>query len=50
MRKARLKKDKETTTAITEPPPESLDEIAASPAPAQPTQHHHGAHDEGICR
>lgn len=48
MRKARLKKDKETTTAITEPPPESLDELAATPAaPAQPTQQHH---DEGICR
>lgn len=50
MRKTRLKKEKETTTAITESIPENFDEMAATPVPAQPTQHHHGAHDEGIFR
>lgn len=56
MRKARMKKDKDaTSTAQTniEPTPESLDELAAATAsppstPSTPTQHHHGAHDEGI--
>lgn len=52
MRKARLKKDKDSpTTASTDSPTENLDELAATPAPpAQTTQHHHGAHDEGIFR
>lgn len=47
MRKARLKKEKETSTqtANTEPSTETADESAPSTAPPTPTQHHH---DEGI--
>ncbi|XP_031616558.1 uncharacterized protein LOC116336680 isoform X3 [Contarinia nasturtii] len=48
MRKARLKKDKETTQATNQPPSDNPDELAAAsatPLPT-PTQHHHGAHDE----
>lgn len=49
MRKARVKKDKETPQAINQPS-DNPDELAAATATPQPTptQHHHGAHDEGI--
>lgn len=50
MRKARLKKEKETSTQTPniEPSTETVDDLApttAPPTPPMPTQHHH---DEGI--
>lgn len=50
IRKARMKKEKETSTQTPniEPNTETIDELASTtvpPTPSMPTQHHH---DEGI--